>query len=104
MASLPIHTSHEPPGIVAPSSYLRRSRGQSHPNPTPLPHVEKSESENAVDRDQRLGLVSSSGKALFLRNDIAKLGMKKSWNICKTNAGYHDVRTGKNKRFPQSAN
>ncbi|MDI1489361.1 MAG: AMP-activated serine/threonine-protein kinase regulatory subunit [Ramalina farinacea] len=56
MASLPTHKSHEPSGFVAPSSYLRRSRGQSHPNPTQMSYGQKTDSESAIDRDQRLGL------------------------------------------------
>ena len=51
MASLPVVPGHE--GFVQPASYLR-SRGQSQPM-TPA----KPKPESAVDRDQRLGLVSS---------------------------------------------
>ena len=57
MASLPTHPGQETSGFVAPSSYLRRPRGQSHP-PTPMAQTSKDEPENAIDRDQRVGLVS----------------------------------------------
>jgi len=51
MASLPNrHPGHEAPSFVTPSSYLRRPRGDS----APMPHVE---TESAVNRDQRLGLL-----------------------------------------------
>ena len=49
MASLPAIPGHE--GFVQPSSYLRRSRAHSRPM---TPAVQ----ETAVDRDQRIGLVS----------------------------------------------
>lgn len=68
MASLPTHKSHEPSGFVAPSSYLRRSRGQSHPNPTQMSYGQKTDSESAIDRDQRLGLVGLPVDALFNQN------------------------------------
>lgn len=51
MASLPVRPGHESSGFVQPSTYLRRPRGHSQP----MPHAEPL---NAVDRDQKLGLVS----------------------------------------------
>lgn len=48
MTSLPVIPGHG--GFVQPSSYLR-PRGQSQPMTSPLP-------ESAIDRDQRVGLVS----------------------------------------------
>ncbi|KAL9125004.1 MAG: hypothetical protein Q9217_005732 [Psora testacea] len=44
-------------GSGPPSSFLRRSRGQSHP-PAPMPHAGGKGAENAVDRDQRIGLAT----------------------------------------------
>ena len=61
MASLPIHSGHEATAFVQPSSFLKRTRGLSHPpapSPAPMPHGEEKGTENAVDRDQRVGLVS----------------------------------------------
>lgn len=49
MTSLPVITGHE--GFVHPASYLRRPRGQSQPMAPARP-------ESAVERDQRIGLVS----------------------------------------------
>ena len=54
MASLPVYSSHE--GFVTPSSYLRRPRGHSKPMPPAEPL-------SAVERDQRLGLVSETAAA-----------------------------------------
>lgn len=49
-------TNHDPQGIVTPSSFLNRKRGQSNAvQPTAEPT--KTESETAIDRDQRVGLV-----------------------------------------------
>ena len=57
MASLPIHPGHEALAFVQPSSFLKRSRQQSHP-PAPMPAAAGEKGlENAVDRDQRIGLV-----------------------------------------------
>lgn len=49
MTSLPIIPGHE--GFVHPASYLRRPRGQSQP-------MAPAKAESAVERDQRIGLVS----------------------------------------------
>ena len=58
MASLPLQQqSHDAAGYVAPSSFLGgRSRGTSHPIAMAQPA--KTEPESAIDRDQKLGLVS----------------------------------------------
>lgn len=61
MASLPVRPSHESSGFVQPSTYLRRPRGHSQP----MPHAEPL---NAVDRDQKLGLVSSVRGGFLLRH------------------------------------
>lgn len=53
MTSLPVIPGPTPEGFVHPSSYLRRPRGQSQPMTSPKP-------ESAVERDQRIGLVSQA--------------------------------------------
>ncbi|KAL8803751.1 MAG: hypothetical protein Q9200_006081 [Gallowayella weberi] len=49
MSGVPVNTGHS--GYVQPSSYLRRSRGQSQAVPPPPPKP-----ETAIDRDQRIAL------------------------------------------------
>ena len=56
MASLPVIPVHD--GFVTPASYLRRPRGHSKP-------MAPAEPESAVERDQRLGLVSDCHPLCF---------------------------------------
>lgn len=49
--NVPVHSGHEPPGFVAPSSYLRPSRAQSRP-------VTPAKQMNPLDKEQIEGLVS----------------------------------------------
>ena len=58
MTSLPVIPGHE--RFVHPASYLRRPRGQSQP-------MAPAKAESAVERDQRIGLVSWPILALEMR-------------------------------------
>lgn len=67
MASLPGDINHEPQGFVAPSSFLNRPRGQSHLASPVSPPSTQTESESAIDRDQRLGLVGLATSIFWLK-------------------------------------
>lgn len=68
MTSLPVIPGRRE-GFVQPASYLRRPRGQSQPMPPAKP-------ESAVERDQRVGLVSQTAPP-YLRHVTCHFTLQK---------------------------